>query len=162
MAFYCLLLPFIAFDGFLSPCLLMPARARGNRARGGASRAAAARAQFPSLPNPFGGGEGDAVPTAAPARAAPPSNPAWRGTVLDESLPDPVFDDTYEYKGRSKVGFVTYAELLNARMAMMGFTTLGMLMTPRRFMRLKKKSTMGFWYVSARPAYTLPRTSSSS
>merc|ERR1719230_1660375 len=68
------------------------------RARGGASRAAAARAQFPSLPNPFGGGEGDAAPTAAPARAAPPSNPAWRGTVLDESLPDPVFDDTYEYK----------------------------------------------------------------
>ncbi|EOD10950.1 hypothetical protein EMIHUDRAFT_452580 [Emiliania huxleyi CCMP1516] len=94
------------------------------RARGGASRAAAARAQFPSLPNPFGGGEGDVAPAAAPARAAPPSNPAWRGTVLDESLPDPVFDDTYEYKGRSKVGFVTYAELLNARMAMMGFTIL--------------------------------------
>ena len=44
------------------------------RARGGASRAAAARAQFPSLPNPFGG-EGDTAPAAAPARAAPPSNP---------------------------------------------------------------------------------------
>jgi hypothetical protein len=51
-------------------------------------------------------------------------NPLWNEPILDEFLPDPVFDDTYEYKGRSKVGFVTYAEKLNGRASMMGFTIL--------------------------------------
>jgi len=54
--------------------------------------------------------------------AAPDQNPKWSEPILDESLPDPVFDDTYEYKGVSKIGFTTFAEVLNSRASMMGFT----------------------------------------
>jgi hypothetical protein len=41
--------------------------------------------------------------------------------LLDPSKPDPIFDDDFEYSGKSSVGFVADAELLNGRMAMMGF-----------------------------------------
>jgi len=34
----------------------------------------------------------------------------WNEPILDESLPDPVFDDDYQYKGYSRFGFVEYAE----------------------------------------------------
>eukprot|EP00967_Tisochrysis_lutea_P127666 scaffold217396_cov36-Tisochrysis_lutea.AAC.1 len=82
------------------------------------------RAQLPKLPNPFAGNDGEAP---APAARAPSKiNPMWTEPILDESLPDPVFDDKYEYKGRSKVGFVSFAETLNGRAAMLGFTILFM------------------------------------
>mmetsp|Transcript_27542 Transcript_27542/g.53618 ORF Transcript_27542/g.53618 Transcript_27542/m.53618 type:complete len:127 (+) Transcript_27542:30-410(+) len=48
----------------------------------------------------------------------------WNEPILDESLPDPVFDDDYQYKGYSRFGFVEYAEAINGRAAMMGFTIL--------------------------------------
>merc|ERR1719382_771503 len=44
--------------------------------------------------------------------------------ILDESLPDPVYDDEFKYKGYSMTGFVDFAETLNGRAAMMGFTIL--------------------------------------
>merc|ERR1712087_906573 len=48
----------------------------------------------------------------------------WSDPIFDESLPDPVFDDDYKYKGYSSFGFVEVAETINGRAAMMGFTIL--------------------------------------
>eukprot|EP00316_Scyphosphaera_apsteinii_P003806 CAMPEP_0119308972 /NCGR_PEP_ID=MMETSP1333-20130426/13245_1 /TAXON_ID=418940 /ORGANISM="Scyphosphaera apsteinii, Strain RCC1455" /LENGTH=108 /DNA_ID=CAMNT_0007312867 /DNA_START=45 /DNA_END=371 /DNA_ORIENTATION=+ len=48
----------------------------------------------------------------------------WKDPIFDESLPDPVFDDDYQYKGFSSYGFVATAETWNGRAAMMGFTIL--------------------------------------
>jgi hypothetical protein len=42
--------------------------------------------------------------------------------IFDESKPDPVFDADIGYRGRSSFGFVSAAERLNGRAAMMGFT----------------------------------------
>jgi hypothetical protein len=41
--------------------------------------------------------------------------------LLDESLPDPVFDRKSEYYGKVNYGFSTNAEKVNGRAAMMGF-----------------------------------------
>lgn len=84
----------------------MPAGAR--LAVHGTGRAGGMRAQFSQDEKP----------------ASPKITPLWNEPILDEFLPDPVFDDTYEYKGRSKTGFVTFAETLNGRASMMGFTIL--------------------------------------
>ena len=46
----------------------------------------------------------------------------YNDPILNEGAPDPVFDDEFEYLGTSKLGFVTFAEKLNGRAAMMGFT----------------------------------------
>ena len=46
--------------------------------------------------------------------------------ILDEGILDPVYDEAarYPYKGESKFGIVAYAERLNGRAAMVGFTAL--------------------------------------
>jgi hypothetical protein len=67
------------------------------------------------------------VPMAAPAAtraAAPTMNQRWKEPILDESLPDPVFDAPSPYKGRVPYGFSEAAEKFNGRAAMMGFTIL--------------------------------------
>lgn len=46
----------------------------------------------------------------------------WSDKVLDESLPDPVFDRESGYKGRVPYGFSNAAEKWNGRAAMMGFS----------------------------------------
>lgn len=48
----------------------------------------------------------------------------WNEPILDESLPDPVYDDQTPYKGRVPYGFSRTAEVLNGRAAMLGFTVL--------------------------------------
>ena len=67
------------------------------------------------------------VPLAAPAAtraAAITMNQRWKEPILDDSLPDPVFDVPSPYKGRVPYGFSEAAEKLNGRAAMMGFTIL--------------------------------------
>lgn len=44
--------------------------------------------------------------------------------ILDESLPDPVFDDNTPYLGRASFGFNSFAEAINGRAAMIGFVIL--------------------------------------
>jgi len=51
-------------------------------------------------------------------------NQRWKEPILDESLPDPVFDAPSPYKGRVPYGFSEAAEKFNGRAAMMGFTIL--------------------------------------
>ena len=48
----------------------------------------------------------------------------WSDPILDESIPDPVYDSDEPYKGRVPYGFSTTAEKLNGRAAMTGFTVL--------------------------------------
>jgi len=48
----------------------------------------------------------------------------WTDRILDESIPDPVFDEPSPYKGRVPYGFSDYAEKLNGRASMIGFTVL--------------------------------------
>ena len=72
------------------------------------------------FPNPFGGGGDGATPAPAPVRKQP--NARWpEEAILDESLPDPVYDGKSPYLGRVEVGFTRAAEVLNGRVAMMGF-----------------------------------------
>jgi len=59
----------------------------------------------------------------AAVRALDPSG-RWSDPILDESLPDPVYDDGYKYKGNTKIGFNDFAETLNGRAAMVGFAIL--------------------------------------
>lgn len=61
----------------------------------------------------------------AAVRALDPSG-RWSDPILDESLPDPVYDDGYKYKGNTKIGFNDFAETLNGRAAMVGFFILFM------------------------------------
>jgi len=49
-------------------------------------------------------------------------NARWDDPILDESIPDPVFDDKSPYLGRVPYGFSRNAEVVNGRTAMMGFT----------------------------------------
>ena len=51
-------------------------------------------------------------------------NARYDDPILDESLPDPVYDNTEEYKGNVPYGFSAKAERLNGRAAMTGFTIL--------------------------------------
>jgi hypothetical protein len=51
-------------------------------------------------------------------------NARWNDPVLDESVPDPVFDVKSPYKGRVPYGFSRFAETINGRVAMMGFTVV--------------------------------------
>ena len=51
-------------------------------------------------------------------------NARYDDPILDESLPDPVYDNTEPYKGNVPYGFSTKAERLNGRAAMTGFTIL--------------------------------------
>ena len=45
--------------------------------------------------------------------------------ILDESLPDPVYDETdFGYTGKVPYGFSEFAEKVNGRAAMMGFSVL--------------------------------------
>lgn len=44
--------------------------------------------------------------------------------ILDESAPDPVFDDPTPYKGRVPYGFCDFSEKMNGRAAMMAFVVL--------------------------------------
>merc|ERR1712113_1143268 len=56
-------------------------------------------------------------------RAAPAvASERWQDPIFNDALPDPVFDDEYTYKGASKLGFVSFAEAINGRAAMLGFT----------------------------------------
>merc|ERR1712087_232730 len=56
-------------------------------------------------------------------RVAPAvANERWPDPIFNDALPDPVFDDEYTYKGASKLGFVSFAEAMNGRAAMVGFT----------------------------------------
>merc|ERR1719409_1883468 len=72
----------------------------------------------------FGGGGDDAVPPpSGEGRSQQVPNP-WKLPILDESLPDPVYDRESPYLGRTSFGFVTEAEKLNGRAAMMGFVIL--------------------------------------
>ena len=48
----------------------------------------------------------------------------WDDPILDESLPDPVFDNSMRYKGNVPYGFSNFAEQLNGRLAMLAFATL--------------------------------------
>merc|ERR1719181_1885992 len=48
----------------------------------------------------------------------------WNDPILDENIPDPVYDLPSGYKGRSLIGFNDFAEKLNGRAAMMGFVIL--------------------------------------
>ena len=57
-------------------------------------------------------------------RAAVQLNERWSDDILDESKPDPVWDSPSPYKGRVPYGFSNFAEKLNGRAAMMGFTIL--------------------------------------
>ena len=75
------------------------------------------------------------LPASAPARHVAGRCPAvraldpsgrWSDPILDESLPDPVYDDGYKYKGNTKIGFNDFAETLNGRAAMVGFFILFM------------------------------------
>ena len=52
------------------------------------------------------------------------SEQRWTDPILDESLPDPVFDGKSPYKGRVPYGFSNFAETLNGRVAMMAFVVL--------------------------------------
>ena len=76
---------------------------------------------------------GLAQPTAMRTRSAPAVRPAvvqmmaqlrWSDKILDESLPDPIFDEPTPYKGRVPYGFSDFAEKMNGRAAMMGFVFL--------------------------------------
>jgi len=73
----------------------------------------------------------------SPAAAAAPWRPSplrlsgvqmssrWpEAKILDESVPDPVFDDPTPYKGRVPYGFCDFAEKMNGRAAMMAFVVL--------------------------------------
>ncbi len=66
------------------------------------------------------------APSAASARSRAPTPVAqqqrYDDAIFDESKPDPVFDADIGYRGRSSFGFVSAAERLNGRAAMMGFT----------------------------------------
>ena len=42
--------------------------------------------------------------------------------IFDKKVEDPIFERDTGYKGRVKYGFSSYAEVLNGRVAMMGFT----------------------------------------
>ena len=46
----------------------------------------------------------------------------WDDPILDDSIPDPVFATETPYKGRVPWGFSNNAEIINGRVAMMGFT----------------------------------------
>merc|ERR1719379_143126 len=48
-------------------------------------------------------------------------NARYDDKILDESIPDPIFDGDSGYKGRVPYGFSTTAEVFNGRAAMMGF-----------------------------------------
>eukprot|EP00962_Isochrysis_galbana_P013231 scaffold3767_cov114-Isochrysis_galbana.AAC.30 len=124
----------------------------------GTGRASGVRAQFSQDEKP----------------ASPKINPLWNEPILDDFLPDPVFDDTYEYKGRSKTGFVTFAEKLNGRASMMGFTILflqelitgkGVLelyglpcaQCPQLFTTLHPAAVPSVYTIAAHPAFLRPR-----
>ena len=62
--------------------------------------------------------------TATMSRAALSMNQRYNDPILNDSLPDPVFDNTEKYKGSSWFGFCATAEAINGRAAMMGFTIL--------------------------------------
>ena len=51
-------------------------------------------------------------------------NARWDDPILDESIPDPVYDLDEPYKGRVPYGFSSTAERINGRAAMTGFTIL--------------------------------------
>ena len=48
----------------------------------------------------------------------------WSDPILDESIPDPIYDQDSPYKGRVPYGFSDNAEKLNGRAAMMGILGL--------------------------------------
>eukprot|EP00308_Calcidiscus_leptoporus_P026948 CAMPEP_0119367896 /NCGR_PEP_ID=MMETSP1334-20130426/14623_1 /TAXON_ID=127549 /ORGANISM="Calcidiscus leptoporus, Strain RCC1130" /LENGTH=122 /DNA_ID=CAMNT_0007384415 /DNA_START=40 /DNA_END=408 /DNA_ORIENTATION=+ len=80
---------------------------------------AVAHAFFPGTAH-----SGITVPRAhvGPRAAAVVASERWQDPIFNDALPDPVFDDDYSYKGASKTGFVSFAEAMNGRAAMMGFT----------------------------------------
>ena len=63
---------------------------------------------------------------AATARASAPAMMAsrWPDPILNDDLPDPVWDEESPYTGRAPYGFSTFAEVINGRAAMMGFVVL--------------------------------------
>ena len=88
-------------------------------------------------------------PAALPASSVAVRAPAaammaerWNDPILDESKPDPVWDDKSPYKGRVPYGFSNSAEKLNGRAAMMGFTVLFLqeLITGKGVLELCKKN----------------------
>lgn len=88
-------------------------------------------------------------PAALPASSVAVRAPAaammaerWNDPILDESKPDPVWDDKSPYKGRVPYGFSNSAEKLNGRAAMMGFTILFLqeLITGKGVLELCKKN----------------------
>jgi hypothetical protein len=64
----------------------------------------------------------------APARVSAPAVMAsrWPDPILNEDLPDPVFDEKSPYTGSAPYGFSNFAEKMNGRAAMMGFVILFM------------------------------------
>jgi hypothetical protein len=56
--------------------------------------------------------------------AAVQLNARYDDPILDESIPDPIFDGESPYKGRVSYGFSRTAETLNGRAAMMGFVVV--------------------------------------
>merc|ERR1719353_180529 len=96
---------------------------------------------LPDIPNPFGGGGGGGggaggggdgeSPFAMISKMAEAGRlerlpNGGRGPKPDEGILNPVYDEAarYPYKGESKFGIVAYAERLNGRAAMVGFTAL--------------------------------------
>ena len=61
---------------------------------------------------------------AAPTRLSASVVARYDDPILDDSLPDPVYDNTEPYKGRTPFGFNSFAESINGRVAMSGFTIL--------------------------------------
>jgi hypothetical protein len=57
-------------------------------------------------------------------RMSAEDNSRWKDDILNESIPDPVFDQESGYLGSVAYGFSTTAENWNGKAAMMGFTIL--------------------------------------
>merc|ERR1719424_2743419 len=65
-----------------------------------------------------------ALPAAPAARAAISMNQRYDDPILNDNIKDPVYDGDSPYKGRVPYGFSNFAEKMNGRVAMMGFTIL--------------------------------------
>lgn len=61
---------------------------------------------------------------AAPRRSAVSMNQRYSEDILNDNIPDPVYDAPSPYKGRVPWGFCNNAEVLNGRVAMVAFVIL--------------------------------------
>lgn len=60
----------------------------------------------------------------AAGRAAVSMNQRYDDPILNDNIPDPLYDEPSPYKGRVPYGFSEFAEKMNGRAAMMGFVIL--------------------------------------